>query len=153
MWSKEEARIKRVKFFTNFGIYMKKHTDLFERKIKWVNYRTGVSAVRFKIEADNKTARVVIDIIDNDEGVMDLFYEQFTEFKVLLESDMDELTWDKEYYNDTHLRSMRIYTELTGYSMNNEEHWGDLYRFFEKNMLALHEFWDNSKDIFIDLEN
>jgi|TARA_B100000795_G_scaffold267077_1_gene251288 hypothetical protein len=153
MWSKEEARKKRIRFFTNFGVYMKKHAEFTEQKIRWVNYRTGVSAIRFKIEADNKTTRVVVDIVNSDIGLMELFYEQFTEFKTMLEANMDELIWEKNYYNATGQRSMRIYTETSLYSMNNEEHWGDLFRFYEKNMLALHEFWDNSKDIFIDLEN
>tara|TARA_B110000211_G_C13966714_1_gene503112 strand:- start:111 stop:572 length:462 start_codon:yes stop_codon:yes gene_type:complete len=153
MWSKEEARKKRVRFFTNFGIYMKKHAELSENKIRWVNYRTGVSAVRFKIEADNKKTCVAIDIIHPDEGVMQLFYEQFQEFKTMLQSDMDELTWEEAHYNATGQMNMRIFTEMDTLSMNNEEHWGDLFRFYEKNMLALHEFWENSKDIFIDLEN
>ena len=153
MWSKEEAKKNRVRFFTNFGIYMKKHTELSEKKIRWVNYRTGVSAIKFKIEADNKTTRVIIEIIHPDKGIMQLFFEQFQEFKTMLQSNMDELIWEKEYYNTTGQMSMRIFTEMNTQSMSNEKHWGDLFRFYEKNMLALHEFWRNSKEIFIDLEN
>lgn len=153
MWSKEEARNRKVRFYTNFGVYMKKHVENYDQKIHWVNYRTGVSSVFFKIESDNKTARVCIDIINKDEGLRDLFFEQFQEFKTLLQSEMDELIWLKEYYNKTGQINCRIYVETSEFSMNNEAQWGDLYRFFEKNMIALHEFWDNSKDIFIDLEN
>lgn len=153
MWSKEEARKKRVQFFTNFGIFMKKYIEVYDKKINWINYNTGVKAVYFKIEADNKTARIAIDIIHKDEWIRDLFYEQFEEFKMLLQSDMDPLTWNKEHRNSFGQSNIRIYTELTGYSMNNKEHWGDIYKFFEKNMTALHDFWDNTKEVFIDLEN
>lgn len=153
MWSKAEAQQRTKRFYTNFGIYMKKYISKYDRKIPWVNYRTGVSAVTVKVEADNKTARVCIDIIDTDNGIKALFYEQFEEFKTLLQSEMSPLIWEPNYTNENGQSHCRIFVETSEYSISNEEHWGDIYRFFEKNLVAFHEFWDNCKDIFIDLEN
>ena len=50
MWSKEESRNRKMRFFTNFGIYMKKYIPEYGEKIRWVNYRTGVNDIKFKIE-------------------------------------------------------------------------------------------------------
>lgn len=153
MWSKEEAKNRKIRFFTNFGIYMKKYIPEYGEKIRWVNYRTGLNSIRFKIEADKVSSRVCIDIINKDEGVREVFLEQFEEFKTLLSNSMDELEWIKEYRIDSSIYITRIITELKGPSINQESEWGDIYRFFEKNLVALHEFWDISQDVFKDLEH
>ena len=153
MWSKEEAKKRRIKFFTNFGIYMKKSIPKYGEKIRWVNYRTGVSSIKFKIEAKKGYSRVCIDINNKDEGVREVFFEQFEELKTILHSTMDELNWVKKHRIDSGLYISRIYTELKGPSINQESEWGQIYRFLEKNMCALHEFWELSQDVFKDLED
>ena len=153
MWSKEEARNRNIRFYTNFGVYMKKHAGEYGEKIRWVNYRTGVNSIRFKIEAFKNTSRVCIDIVNKDEGVREVFFEQFEEFKTLLSNSMNPLDWIKEYRIDSGVYITRIFTEINGPSINQESDWGDIYRFFEKNLIALHEFWEISQDVFQDLEN
>jgi len=66
---------------------------------------------------------------------------------------MDDLEWVKSFRVDSGVYIARIYTELNGPSINNESEWGDIYQFFEKNLVALHEFWEVSQDVFKDLEN
>ena len=132
---------------------MKKHTPKYGEKIRWVNYRTGLNSVRFKIEANKKSSSICIDIISSDEGVREVFFEQFEEFKILLSKKMDTLNWEKKYRIDSGVYISRIYTELIGPSINKESEWGDIYRFFEKNLIALHDFWEISHEIFRDLEN
>tara|TARA_Y100000589_G_scaffold255334_1_gene244337 strand:- start:8239 stop:8700 length:462 start_codon:yes stop_codon:yes gene_type:complete len=153
MWSKEETKRRRIDFFTNFGIYMKKHIPQYGEKIRWVNYRTGINSIKFKIESSGKYSRVCIDITNKDEGVREVFFEQFEEFKKLLSIKMNKLNWVKNYRIDSGIYITRIYTEINGPSINQESEWGDIYRFFEKNLIALHEFWELSKDVFKDLEN
>lgn len=153
MWSREEIKSRRIKFFTNFGIYMKKHIPKYGEKIRWVNYRTGLNSVRFKIEADKKSSSICIDIIHTDPGVREVFFEQFIELSTLLSGKMDTLTWEKNYRIDSGVYISRIYTELIGPSITKESEWGDIYLFFEKNLVALHDFWELSQEIFKDLEN
>ena len=153
MWSKEEAKERKIEFFTNFGVYMKKYVPEFGEKIRWVNYRTGIKSIRFKIESHKKHSLVCIDIIHKDEGIRELFFEQFQEFKKLLSANMDTLNWVKKYRIDSGIYITRIYTELNGPSINQKSEWGDIYRFFEKNLVALHEFWELSKEVFKDLED
>lgn len=152
MWSKEEAKNRRVSFFTNFGIFMKKHAGDYGEKIRWVNYRTGVSAIRFKIEAHKNTSTVAIDIVNKDEGVREVFYEQFEEFKTILNNSLTDLQWHKSYRVDSGVYIAKIFTQLEGPSINNESDWGKIYRFYEKNLIGLHEFWEISQDVFKDLE-
>ena len=153
MWSKEEARNRKKRFFTNFGIYMKKYIPEYGEKIRWVNYRTGVNDIKFKIECQKKISRVCIDIVHKDQSIREIFYEQFEEFKSILNQSMDEMVWIKKYRLDSGYYIARIYTELTGPSINSESDWGEIYCFIEKNLIALHEFWEVSQDIFRDLDN
>lgn len=153
MWSKEESRNRKKRFFTAFGVYMKKHKDEYGGRIRWVNYRTGVNAVKFRIEADNKNAFVCIDVINKDKGIREVFFEQFIEFKNVLKATMTELIWEPSMYLQNGEEISRIYTVLEGKSINNEADWGDIFRFFEHNLIALHNFWDLSQDVFKDLED
>jgi len=153
MWSKEEARNRNIRFYTNFGVYMKKHSAEYSEKIRWVNYRTGLNSVRFKLETFKNSSKVCIDVVNKDRGVREVFFEQFEEFKTLLSNSMDKLDWVKEYRVDTGIYITRIYAELKGPSINEESDWGEIYKFFEKNILALHEFWKISQDVFKDLES
>lgn len=153
MWSKEETKKRRIDFFTNFGIYMKKHIPQCGEKIRWVNYRTGINSIKFKIESSGKYSRVCIDITNKDEGVREVFFEQFEELKKLLSIKMDKLNWVKKYQIDSGIYITRIYTEINGPSVSQKSEWRDIYRFFEKNLVALHEFWELSKEVFKDLEN
>ena len=153
MWSKQEAKNRKRDFFTNFGIYMKKYIPKYGHKIRWVNYRTGLNSIRFKIEVSKKSSRVCIDIINSDKGVREVFFEQFEEFKTLISQNMDTLIWEKQYRIDSGIYISRIYTELNGPTINMDSEWIHIYHFFEKNLIALHEFWEISKDVFDDLEN
>jgi hypothetical protein len=131
---------------------MKKYVPKYGTKIKWVNYKSGVSCIRFKIETDKKSSLVCIDIINKNQGVREVFFEQFEEFKTLISKNMDDLVWDENYRTDSGKFISRIYTELKGPSINITSEWGEIYRFLEKNLVAIHEFWEVSQDIFLDLE-
>lgn len=152
MWSKEEAQQKRIKFFTEFGKYMRYHSGDWGEKINWMNYNTGVKSIYFKIEADKSGAALCIDIVNKDEGIKDLFYEQFIEFKNLLSNQLTELKWVNPCLNISSLPMARISTEIKGYNLYLEEHWTPLFEFLEKNLLGLHHFWEDARDVFIELE-
>lgn len=153
MWSKEEAKNRKKRFYTAFGIYMKKHRMNYDSRIRWVNYRTGVNGIKFRLDTDNKNAFVCIDIVQKDAGVREIFFEQFQEFSAILNSTIPNLVWLKSYYLNNGEEISRIYTCLENTSMNNEENWGVIFKFFEKNLVALHEFWELSQDVFKELDD
>ncbi len=132
---------------------MKKYTPKYGEKIRWVNYRTGLNSIIFKIETDKKASSICIDIVSTDLGVREVLFEQFEELNLLLSKKMDRLIWEKNYRIDSGVYISRIYTELIGPSINKESDWGEIYLFFEKNLVALHDFWEMSQEIFKDLDN
>ena len=153
MWSREEAQEKRKEFWTSFGVYMRKHIPKSHPKARWLNYKTGVSDVYFRMEVDHNGAKVCIDIQHRDEEIRELFYEQFQEFRGLLQASLgDDLIWEKEYVlEETGKRVSRIYNHLQYKNIYRKEDWRELFGFLEPNLLGFDEFWADFRDVFIEL--
>ena len=59
-------------------------------KVNWVNYKTGEKDIYFRMQADNKTASIAIELTHKDAGIQQLYFEQFAELKKLLEESLGE---------------------------------------------------------------
>jgi hypothetical protein len=84
MYSKDEASQLKQAFWTTFGQYITPQLSADGLKINWINYKTGIKHLYFKMEADNKSASISINITHPDKGIQELFFEQFLEVKTLL---------------------------------------------------------------------
>ncbi len=152
MYSKDEAKSLRKEFWTTFGVYMKKYNKVYQAKVRWVNYNTKVKDIYFRLEVDKKKAFFSFDLQHKDDGLRELFYEQFTELKaVITDSFEDELTWEQQYETPYGINS-RIYTELEGVSVFNKNDWATIFPFLERNIVSAHDFWEDFGEIFKNLE-
>ena len=132
---------------------MRKHIPLAHHKAKWMNYRTGLKDVYFRLETDGRVARVAIDIQHEDLEIRALFYEQFTELKRMLEESMEEtLVWDEAYPLHNGLTVSRIYFEEQGHNFYLKENWPAIFQFFERYSVRFDAFWDDFRESFRALE-
>ena len=90
MYSKDEASQIRQAFWTTFGQYIAPQLSADSLKINWVNYKTGVKHLYFKMDADKRSAVVEILIAHPDTGIQELFFEQFAELRLMLNGYLDE---------------------------------------------------------------
>jgi hypothetical protein len=150
MLSRAETRKISQDFWTSFGVFMRKHPHTHHHKSKWLNYRTGVKDVYFRLEADKEEARICIDIQHNDAGIRELYYEQFTELRNVLHDAIGmEMIWIPRFTHPSTGKQMsRLYLEKTGLNMFNRADWGPLFLFFEGHYVALDEFWSDFKGVF-----
>lgn len=155
MYSKEEAQQQRKEFWTSFGLYMKKHHSLFGPKVRWINYRTGIRDLFFRVDATSKEVYFSIDIQHKDEGIRELFYEQFTELKVVMEEALPgTLEWCPNFHLDSIDKSIcRIIERKENVSIYNKNDWKEMFEFMEGKLVAMDAFWFDFKDIFIQLDN
>jgi hypothetical protein len=146
MYSKDEASQIRQSFWTTFGQYIAPQLSADGLKINWINYKTGIRNVFFKMNAENRSASISILINHTDTGIQELFYEQFLELKNVFNGYMDEeWTWAPlEYDRDGRLIS-RIYKEIKEVSIFNRNDWPQLISFFKPRIIALDEFWSVAK--------
>lgn len=94
------------------------------------------------MHADNKNASIAIEITHSDPGIQQLYFEQFTQLKAILQSTVGE-EWNWQLHTtDEHGKTIsRIYTELSGVNIFKKEDWPRLISFFKPRIIALDEFW------------
>ncbi|WP_443944149.1 DUF4268 domain-containing protein [Pedobacter sp. AW1-32] len=152
MYSKEEAAHLRQQFWISFGQYMKPVPSANGLPVNWINYKTGVKNIFFKMDVDNKKAILFIELSHTDQGIRHLIFDQFLQFKTMLQNSLNE-EWDwKRDTTDAYGKTIsQISITLTQVSIFNQQHWPQLISFFKPRMIALDDFWDNVKPVFEDL--
>jgi len=146
MYSKQEASQLRQEFWTAFGQYMQPILSSEGEKVNWINYKTGEKGIAFKMQADNKSAYIAIELNQHDAGIQELYFEQFKELRALLEQETgEEWIWSLHTYDESGKQVSRIYTALEGVSILRRDDWPALISFFKPRMIALDSFWNNVK--------
>jgi hypothetical protein len=146
MYSKDEASNIRQSFWTAFGQYIAPQLSADGLKINWVNYKTGIKHLYFKMEAGNRSASIGIVITHADAGIQELFYEQFLQLKTLLKNTLDEeWIWVLHDTDENGKTISRVYKQLNSVSIYNRNDWPQLISFFKPRIIALDEFWSTAQ--------
>jgi len=149
MYSKEEASKLRQQFWITFGKYMKPILSADGLPTNWVNYKTGVKHIFFKMDATQKQAVIAIDITHSDEAMRTMFFEQFVAFKTLFEDALGEKwDWETNAVNEYGVPLSRIYKTLPAVNIFNQQHWPAIISFLKPRIIALDQFWTDVKPIF-----
>lgn len=149
MYTKDETSQLRQAFWTAFGQYISPQLSAEGLRVNWVNYKTGLKYVFFRMEADKKNATISIELAHPDAGIRELFFEQFMEFKKMLNATTgEEWIWEPQHLDENGKASSRIYQQLTGVSIFNKKDWPALISFFKPRIIALDEFWNDVRDWF-----
>lgn len=153
MYSKDEASQLKQTFWTTFGQYIAPQLSAEGLKINWVNYKTGIKHLYFRMEADKRSASISIEIALPDTGIQELFFEQFKELKTMLRSYLNE-DWEWQLHNtDQNGKTItRISKQINGVSIFNKADWHTLISFFKPRIIALDEFWSDAKYAFDSLK-
>jgi len=153
MFSREEAARLRQQFWISFGQYMKPIPGAEGLPVNWVNYKTGVKNILFRMDAEKKHASIAIEIAHADAGLRELFFEQFQEFKLLLKNSLNE-DWDWQPFatNAFGKEVARIECVLPNVSVFNQQTWPAIIAFLKPRIIALDEFWTDVKPVFEDLQ-
>lgn len=149
MYSKAEVTQLRQAFWTAFGQYMAPVPSAEGETTNWINYKTGVKHVSFRMQADNRRARIAriaVELTHPDAGIRELFWEQFLELRTLLHEALgEEWTWEADATTEQGLPYSRIYAELSPVNMFNREDWPALISFFKPRIMALDAFWNDAQ--------
>ena len=90
------------------------------------------------MDADSKKVTLSIHLSHKDEGIKELFWEQFLEFKFLFHSTLEE-EWSWE--NPT------IWISTNG-NIFDKNQWQDMFSFLKTRLLKFDEFWTDAQEIF-----
>jgi hypothetical protein len=148
MFSKQEATQLRKEFWTILGQYLSPIPSSEGEKINWINYKTGVKGLQFKMDADREKAFIGIVVTQPDTQKHSKIFNQLLEVKTILQSELqEEWIWQPQVYEEDKLIS-KIYKEKTGMNVLKKEDWPELISFLKPRMIALDRFWNTVKYVF-----
>ena len=146
MYNHQQASHLRKEFWITFGRYMSPVPSAEGVKVNWINYRTSLKDVYFRMEVDQQIARISISLEQPDAGIRELYFDQFKELKAMLHATVRE-EWEWLPYADLAGNKFisRIYKELPNVSVYNTSQWPELISFFKPRIIALDRFWEDAK--------
>ncbi len=152
MYTKQQASELKQAFWTAFGQYMSPVLSAEGEKTNWINYKTGIKHVFFKMDADNERAQIGIEITHPDNEMQQLYFGHFVQLKKLFQNSMgEEWTWQLHTTNEFGKTISRIFTSLDEVNIFKKDDWPKLITFYKQRMIALDEFWSSAKYGFEDL--
>lgn len=144
MYSKEETQRLKKEFWIEFAAAYPR---------KWMLFDTKIKDVAFKFSIDNKKAQVALEIEPKDEEKRKIYYEKIESLRTLLwEEHLPDAILERNYYLPNGKCIGRIWVEKTDVSMNNRQHWPEIFAFFNENMSKFEEFFIEYEDYIRDLE-
>lgn len=149
MYSREQSAVIRQNFWTRFGKYMSPIPSASGEKVNWVNYKTGIPQLYFRMNASKEEAYIGIEIQQRNPVQSATVLHQFALLRPILEAELEETwIWEQSFLNETGQTISRIYTTLNGVNIFNETDWPAIISFLKPRMLALDKFWAEHKMIF-----
>lgn len=154
MYSKEEASKLRQQFWIAFGKYMKPIPSADDLPVNWVNYKTGVKHVLFKMDVSQTEAVISIQLTHPDEAVRTQYFEQFLALKQLFTAALEEeWEWQQHTVNEHGMPFSEISKRLSQVSIFDQNKWPALISFLKPRIVALAHFWVDVKPIFDAISN
>lgn len=145
MYTKEEASKIKEKFWKAFGQYMS-HVPAADGRVKgvnWINYRTGIKGLQFKMDVHHQAASISISIMDKDALIRSLLWDRMVELKKLFE---DMVVGDWEWYDDAMNEwgqsFMKVETTLENVNVYKESDWPLIIPFLKEHIIQLDQFWN-----------
>jgi hypothetical protein len=153
MYSKSEAQKIRTEFWSAFGLYMNSVPSASGMRVNWLNYRTGAKGILLRSYVDRQMAISALDIDTHDQDYRELYIEQFAELKAVMESSMPyELHYSESFIRENDTEVIRFYMILENVNLYRREDWPAIFEFLRAGLIAWDEFWNDFKDLFLQLQ-
>lgn len=147
MYSKQQAAQISKNFWTSFGQYMRPLPGAEGEEINWLNYKTGIRHVYFRMDADKKQASIAIELRHPDISAQHDFFTSLQSVKnILQQSTGEEWEWQLLQTDDDGKSVSRIRIVLEGVNIYNTNDWPSIISFLKPRIIALDEFWSMVKD-------
>ncbi len=149
MYSKQEASLLRKNFWTQFGQYMRPLPGANGEPINWLNYKTGIKHLYFRMDADTTKASIAIELSQPDWEVQQYYFEKFRQLEKVFHQTMGEQwSWQLHTIDEDGRQISVIRIQLEGVNIFNKTDWPAIISFLKPRMQALDNFWEMVKDNF-----
>jgi len=146
LYSREEKKKIKESFWTSLGQYLSLIPISEGTKVNWINYRTGLKYLKFRMDVNDLSGIITIEISHPEKDIRMQILEQLQEYALLLETEVGEKwTWDDEFMDEFGRPTIRIYTEISPVNILNKDDWPKLISFFKPRIIGLHNFWSSAQ--------
>lgn len=145
MYTREEISKQKQAFWTAFGKYMQPVLSADGSSVSWLNYKTGISGIHFKMDADRDHALIMILLSNTNAAIQQEHYNQFEQLKGMLQDTLGEDDWVWQQTEVGGKLNISISKTLTGVNIHNQPDWSDIISFLKPRIIALDEFWSMTK--------
>lgn len=152
MYSKEAFKQLKIDFWDGFKNHMSKKRSTTGKRINWLHYPSDIPFIFIRSEVDAHSARFSIDIQHKDEGIRAIVWEQLNELKVVLETEMGaDGVWIQNLSSTAVPAFDRIIWERTDLNIHQAHNKEEIYTFLEDRLVRFDSFYQEFKDILINL--
>jgi hypothetical protein len=150
MYTRQEVSQIRKKFWTSFGKYMRPLPGANGETVNWLNYKTGIKHLYFRMDADTKHASVSIEIRHPDLLLQQQFFQKLLQVKNILDKQTgEEWQWQLHQPDEDGNIISRIISTAEGANIFDTNDWPTIISFLKPRILALDKFWYEVKDAFL----
>ncbi|RYG06290.1 MAG: DUF4268 domain-containing protein [Chitinophagaceae bacterium] len=137
-------------FWSTFGKYMSLQPGANGAKVNWINYKTGIRYVQFKLFADDKTASLTVELSNPDPGVQQMLFTQIMNDRQMLESFTNEKwIWTPSVVTGGGNIISLFSQELREVNVYVKSDWPAIISFFKPLLTGLDLFWSEQKDFYM----
>jgi hypothetical protein len=148
MYSKDQISKLKTQFWTNFGQYMRPVPSASGLPVNWINYKSGIRHIHFKMDADNTKAVIAIEISHPQKEQRLHYYNQFVSLKkILTTTTAFNWQWNETVETD-HKTISSISQQQHDVNILDQSDWPAIISFFKPRIMAVDAFWNMVKDGF-----
>ncbi len=152
MLSKEAQKEFNQTFWEIFRKRMRNYKSSNGRGINWLNYPSDVKSIFIRLQVDKRIAALNFDVQFKDPEILAIVWEQLHEMKKIMESTMGiSGDWQEHNYLENGQRFYRIQWSTDKWNYHKPEDHAEIYAFLESVLLKFDEFYQEFKEIIINL--
>ena len=148
MFSKQEESFLRKQFWTSFGQYLAPIPSAAGNKINWINYKTGIRFIHFKMDATIDHSYIGIEISHDNMATQKLYFNYLKTLRQDIENSIGEKWIWEESVEVNGKNISRIYKTLPNINIHRQTDWPQIISFLKTRIIALDHFWNDHKVVF-----
>jgi hypothetical protein len=134
-------------FWTVFGQYMAPVLSDNGNKINWLNYKTGIKHIYFKMDAGKDFASIGIELRHPDPVLQQQYFERFLKLQNIFEDVLQEQWLWQSHITDRHSNLYsKISKKINGVNIFDNHDWPAIISFLKPRLIGLDKFWNPVKD-------
>lgn len=143
MYTKEEAKNIKIKFWEDFKQYTKNKIG----KKRWLLRNISIKYSQFKFDANKNFAIVAMQIDSKKDIKRNMIYETVKAYKIVIEEICgNDLIWEKDYLTEDNRIISMIYYKLDNVNLFRTDDKKKIYNFFIEKMNLLELAYIEIKD-------